>query len=41
LGGEPNTLLQHAQHTSGSSRGWGPTPFRFSPHNVECKKGEG
>jgi hypothetical protein len=20
--------------------GWGPTPSRFSPHNVECKKGE-
>ncbi len=21
--------------------GWGPTPSKFSPHNVECKKGEG
>jgi hypothetical protein len=20
---------------------WGPTPSRFSPHNVECKRGEG
>jgi hypothetical protein len=24
----------------GSLVGWGPTPFNFSPHNVECKKGE-
>ncbi len=41
LGGKPNTLVQCAQHMGGSSGGWGPTFFRFSPHNVECKKGEG
>jgi hypothetical protein len=41
LGGEPNTLVQHAQHTGGNSRGWGTTPLRFSSRNVECKKGEG
>jgi hypothetical protein len=41
LGGEPSTLMQHAQRTSGSLGGWGRTPFRISPHNVECKKGEG
>ncbi len=41
LGGEPNTLVQRTQCIGGSSRGWGPTPFRFSPHNVECKKCEG
>jgi hypothetical protein len=41
LGGKPSTLVQRARHTGGSSGGWGPTPFRFFPHNVECKKGEG
>ncbi len=39
-GGKPSTLVQHTQCIGGSSRGWGPTPFKFSPHNVECKKGE-
>jgi hypothetical protein len=37
-GGKPSTLVQHRQCTGGSSGGWGPTPIRFSPHNVECKK---
>jgi hypothetical protein len=41
LGGKPSTLVQHAQRTGGSLGGWGPTPFMFSPHNVECEKGEG
>ncbi len=41
LGEEPSTLVQRAQRTGGSSGGWGPTPFRSSPHNVECNKGEG
>jgi hypothetical protein len=41
LGGEPSTLVQHAQRMGGNFGAWGPTPFRFSPCNVECKKGEG
>jgi len=41
LGKEQSTLVQRAQRTGGSSRNWGPTPFKFPPHNVECKKGEG
>jgi hypothetical protein len=40
LGREPSTLVQRAQRMGGSSGGWGPTPFKFSPHNVECKNGE-
>ncbi len=39
LGRKLSTLVQRAQHMGGSSGGWGPTPFRFPPHNVECKKG--
>jgi hypothetical protein len=27
-------------YSTNQPRGWGPTPSRFSPHNVECKKGE-
>jgi hypothetical protein len=41
LGRKPSTLVQRAQCTSGSSGAWGPTPFKFCPHNVECKNGEG
>jgi hypothetical protein len=41
LSEEPSTLVQRTQRMGGSSGGWGPTPFRLSPHNVECKKGEG
>jgi hypothetical protein len=40
LGGEPSTLVQCTQSMGGNLGGWGPTPFKFSAHNVECKKCE-
>jgi hypothetical protein len=33
LGREPSTLVQCAQRTNGSLRGWGPTPLGF-PHTM-------
>jgi hypothetical protein len=35
-------VLQLVQSVGARSapRGWAPTPSKFSPHNVECKKGE-
>jgi hypothetical protein len=34
-----NPCAPSGDYSTNQPRGWGPTPSRFSPHNVECKKG--